>query len=88
LTPLIFQFQYQLIAQQIRERISRGDLAPGARLDSERALCRQFDVQRNTIRQALELLEKERHISIEGRRGSFVLHPAAITGGTLLVLSD
>jgi len=85
-TRIIYQFQYQLIAQEIKDIILKGDLMPGSRLDSERDLCRQFQVQRNTIRRALELLEVEGHISIRGRRGSFVLPPAqTLDKRTLLV---
>jgi GntR family transcriptional regulator, arabinose operon transcriptional repressor len=81
-----FEYQYQQIAKEIKEQIARGDLAPGSRLSSERVLGSQFQVQRNTIRQALTLLEQEGRISTEQRRGSFVLPlPEADIGGTFVV---
>lgn len=65
-------FQYQEIARELREQIVRGDFGANGRLPSERALVTRFQVQRNTIRQALSLLEQEGHIATEGKRGSFI----------------
>ena len=81
-----FQYQYQQIAREIKEQIARGELKPGMRLSSERILGNQFQVQRNTIRQALALLEDEGRISTEKRRGSFILPlPKNEVGGTFIV---
>jgi GntR family transcriptional regulator of arabinose operon len=66
------QFQYQEIARELRQRINRGVFRVDERLPSERALSQSFGVQRNTIRQALSLLEDEGRIITEGKRGSFV----------------
>lgn len=65
-------FQYQEIARDLREEILRGEFRDEGRLPSERKLVERFQVQRNTIRQALALLEQEGHIATEGKRGSFV----------------
>lgn len=64
--------QYQEIARQLRQQILHGEFAKGGRLPSERALGRQFQVQRNTVRQALSLLESEGHIWTDAKRGSFI----------------
>ena len=45
------------IIEQIRERLKNGELKPGDRLPSERFLAEQFDVSRNTVREALRMLE-------------------------------
>ncbi|MGW1025687.1 FadR/GntR family transcriptional regulator [Streptomyces sp. NPDC002577] len=45
------------IIAQIRALIQRGELSPGDRLPSERALAEQFSVSRNTVREALRMLE-------------------------------
>jgi GntR family transcriptional repressor for pyruvate dehydrogenase complex len=48
---------YQRIVEQIEDALSRGDLAPGQRLPSERELVVQFAVSRSTVREALRVLE-------------------------------
>ncbi|TDD87978.1 FadR family transcriptional regulator [Actinomadura darangshiensis] len=45
------------IIAQIRDLIQRGELKPGDRLPSERVLAEQFAVSRNTVREALRMLE-------------------------------
>lgn len=65
-------FQYEEIAKQIRQQILRGDFQGNGRLPSERVLGDQYQVQRNTIRQALALLEKDGHIWTGPKRGSFI----------------
>jgi GntR family transcriptional regulator of arabinose operon len=80
-------FRYQEIAMEIRRRILRGDFREGGRLPSERALVQSFGVQRNTIRQALTLLEEEGHISIEDKRGAFVRLARPDSGRTVFLLN-
>jgi DNA-binding GntR family transcriptional regulator len=65
-------YRYQEIAATLREQIQRGDLAPGAALPSEAELRRRFTASRNTVRQALAVLEQERLIVAEHGRGRFV----------------
>jgi len=80
------KFQYQQIAQEIADQILRGEFSVGERLPSERLLSEQFNVQRNTVRQALDLLEENGHIVTRGRHGSYVLPPLSVqTGKTFLV---
>ncbi|GLZ08150.1 GntR family transcriptional regulator [Actinomadura sp. NBRC 104412] len=45
------------IIGQVRALIENGGLRPGDRLPSERALAEQFAVSRNTVREALRMLE-------------------------------
>ncbi|MGW1025674.1 FadR/GntR family transcriptional regulator [Streptomyces sp. NPDC002577] len=45
------------IITQIRALIQQGKLNPGDRLPAERALAEQFSVSRNTVREALRMLE-------------------------------
>jgi len=79
------QFQYRLIAQEIKGQILRGEIRSGERLQSERNLGLRFQVQRNTIRQALAVLESEGQIVTSGRSGSYVLPPSPTTGGILQI---
>lgn len=51
------------------------DLAPGQQFPTEQALCAEFGVSRETIREALRVLEEDGLISRHPGRGSFVLHP-------------
>jgi GntR family transcriptional regulator, transcriptional repressor for pyruvate dehydrogenase complex len=55
------------VAEVLRTRIARGELADGERLPVEAVLMEEFDVARATVREALRLLEVEGLISI--RRG-------------------
>ncbi|CAN5668986.1 hypothetical protein BH11ARM2_BH11ARM2_00640 [soil metagenome] len=80
------RYQYQEIAKELKRGIQRGDFHESGRLPSERTLGERFGVQRNTVRQALALLEKEGQIVIEGKRGSFVrLEPVATARKTFMV---
>ncbi|MGP3914258.1 GntR family transcriptional regulator [Nonomuraea sp. 10N515B] len=65
-------YRYEEIAARLREQIERGDLTPGAALPSEAELRRQFAVSRNTVRQALSVLEREGLVVAEHGRGRFV----------------
>jgi GntR family transcriptional regulator, transcriptional repressor for pyruvate dehydrogenase complex len=67
------------IVDQIRDAISSGGLAPGARLPSERELGATFGVSRTTLREALRALEAQGVIEIRtgSRGGAFVAEPSA-----------
>jgi len=65
-------YRYQEIVATLREQIQSGDLAPGAVLPSEAELRRRFATSRNTVRQALAVLEHEGLIVAEHGRGRFV----------------
>ncbi|MBY7664663.1 GntR family transcriptional regulator [Staphylococcus agnetis] len=64
---------YFKVYESIREGIESGTYAEGDKLPSERKLCKDFEVSRITVREALELLEKEQFIKREHGKGSFVL---------------
>src|SRR6266699_6097534 len=68
--------RYHRIAEALRERISNGELAPGARLDNQRQLALSFGVTLMTLRQALELLEREHLIVRRHGLGTFVAAPS------------
>jgi DNA-binding GntR family transcriptional regulator len=59
------------VAADLRARILRGDLPPGARL-REAALAAEFDVARHTLRAALRALAAEHLVAIEPHRGAHV----------------
>jgi GntR family transcriptional regulator len=60
------------IADELRQAISAGQLAPGAKLPSERELAEQYGTARNTVRQAIRLLSESGLVFAEHGRGVFV----------------
>ncbi|MEU9420908.1 GntR family transcriptional regulator [Streptomyces sp. NPDC048272] len=67
--------KYQRIAEALRQELDRTAHTPGARLPSERSLAARYQVNRQTIRAALQHLRAEGLI-VTGRRGT---RPAAAT---------
>jgi GntR family transcriptional regulator len=68
--------RYHAIAEALRDRIGRGELEPGAPLDNQRKLARTFGVTLMTLRQALEVLERENLIVRRHGLGTFVAAPS------------
>jgi DNA-binding GntR family transcriptional regulator len=66
---------YQQIADDLRAQIASGELPPGERLKSNRALSEQYGVAAETIRQALDVLRQEGLIASQSTRGTYVLRP-------------
>jgi GntR family transcriptional regulator len=69
--------KYAQIINQIEQEIADGELAPGDRLPSERALAEAHAVSRMTVRQALQSLESRGLLrrAIGRNGGSFVARP-------------
>ncbi|WP_333737884.1 GntR family transcriptional regulator [Streptomyces sp. IBSBF 2806] len=65
---------YWRIAQRLLGELREGTLAPGERLPSERKLAAHFDVSRETVRQALEVLRRDGLVETD-RRGSHAALP-------------
>ena len=59
--------QYRRLADNLRRQIASGELAPGARLPSERELAEASAVSRTTVVSAYNLLRADS--LIETRRG-------------------
>lgn len=68
--------RYHQIAQALRDRIRAGRAAPGERLDNQRSLARDFGVTLMTLRQALEVLERDGLITRRHGLGTFVASPS------------
>ncbi len=68
--------RYHQIAQTLRERIVAEGQGPGQRLDTQRHLAREFGVTLMTLRQALDLLERDGLIARRHGLGTFVARPA------------
>ena len=54
---------YQIVAESLIAAIQRGDYPVGSELPSEAELCAQFNVSRNTVREAVRLIEQTRMVS-------------------------
>lgn len=63
------------LAEAIRDKLISGDLKPGQRL-SEAVLTVDFEVSRNSLREAFRLLTKEGLLHHEPNRGVFVATPS------------
>jgi GntR family transcriptional regulator len=68
--------RYHQIAQTLRERIVSGGHGPGKRLDNQRSLAREFGVTLMTLRQALDLLERDGLIARRHGLGTFIARPS------------
>jgi DNA-binding FadR family transcriptional regulator len=72
---------YQLLADELRDQITSGQLQPGERLPTEPELCARTGVSRSTVREALRLLSSQ-HLIVTTRGvsgGSYVAKPDAAT---------
>ncbi|MDR3689740.1 MAG: GntR family transcriptional regulator [Fimbriimonas sp.] len=81
------RFQYQAIAKELRDRILRGDVPAGGRLEPERELSGRYGVHRHTVRQALATLEQEGLISTELRKGTVVLPLGRRLDGSIFLVN-
>jgi DNA-binding FadR family transcriptional regulator len=68
---------YIRLADDLREQIVSGELAPGDQLPAEAEMQRRYEVSRSTIREALRVLSSQNLLlttrGVTG--GSFVVHP-------------
>lgn len=68
---------YQAIVDHLRREIALGRLAPGDKLPAERRLAEQLGVARETLRQALRVLEGAGELSIQrGASGGAFVRPS------------
>jgi DNA-binding FadR family transcriptional regulator len=68
--PVHSQTAFEETLERLGTAIKLGLLEPGARLPAERELCRQLEISRSTLRQALTALVQSGHLrAVRGRRG-------------------
>ena len=63
---------YEAIVDQLTSLILEGVIVPGEKLPSERELCEQFGVGRNSVREATRSLESARLVETRQGEGTFV----------------
>ena len=68
---------YLQIADKLAQQIASGALKPGDRLSAERDLATQYDVSRQTVREALIALEVSGLVEIKPGSGVYVLRTTA-----------
>lgn len=73
--PPAAQALSERVAETLRQRITRGEFAPGERL-SEQALAEQLGISRNTLREVFRLLSKDGLVQHTPNRGVFVVVPS------------
>lgn len=64
--------RWEEIAAQLRDDILQGRYAPAERLPNETELAERFQVNRHTLRQAMQALAREGHVHVRQGRGTFV----------------
>ena len=65
--------KYLNIYNELMNLIEKGEISPGEKLPSENELMDIYNVSRDTVRKALELLENNGYIHKIKGKGSFVL---------------
>lgn len=71
--------KHQLIHHELKARITRGDLAPGAPLPTQHELMVTYGVAQGTVRQALDRLAADGLVVAQRGKGTFVADPALRT---------
>lgn len=64
--------KYKLLAETLRQKILENIYQPGSKLPSESELQKQFALSRQTVRNALELLEKQGFVRSRQGSGTYV----------------
>ncbi len=70
--PVQTERLYELIVEQIENRVLTGALKAGDRLPPERELAEQFAVSRTAIREAVKILHEKGLIEVRPGRGTYV----------------
>lgn len=81
--------KYQQVADWAKEQLMSGAFSLGDKFYSENYLCRQCQVSRQTVRQALEMLEQQGLIERQRGSGTYIkeLSPVKNAGYTVGVVS-
>lgn len=73
--------RYLVVIEQIKEMIKNGELESGERLPSETVFAKKLGVSRNTLREALRILEEENIIIRRHGVGTFVNKKPVFSSG-------
>jgi len=75
-TPVQSIKVFELIADQIEQRILNGELRSGDRLPTERVLAEQFQASRTAVREAMKILAQKGLVEMRPGRGTIVINGA------------
>ncbi|SMO92711.1 FadR/GntR family transcriptional regulator [Paracoccus laeviglucosivorans] len=75
----------QMVVEALAARMASGDYPPGSRLPAERQLAESLKVARNTLREALDILEVRGLIMRRAGAGSFVTEPGGWDGSAPVI---
>ena len=70
--PIHRDLLYTKIADAIMQYIKENDLKNGDKIPSERELAQEFNTSRNSVREALRVLEKDQIIEVKMGKGAFI----------------
>lgn len=62
----------EIVVEQILKKLQSGEITPGARLPSQRALAQSFGVGRSSMREALNALAVMGYLDVQQGRGTFI----------------
>lgn len=65
-------YLYVQVAEHVRQRIRAGELRSGARLPNEREFAAEYEVSVQTVRRAMDELEKSGHVEVVPSKGVFI----------------
>lgn len=80
--------KYEIIYNEIADRIGRHEIKLNSTISSEQSLCSEFDASRVTVRKALEELEKDGYIRKQQGKGSIVIRDSIKSKTVLLILPN
>jgi len=72
LSPVKSTKVYEMVMEQIKDLVKKGELKSGDRLPSERELCEKLEVSRASIREALKALQMLGLIETKHGEGNFI----------------
>ncbi len=79
--PVSRELLYIKIVDAIHSYIRANDLQPGDRLPSERDMAEVFQTSRNSLREAIRVLENRGMIEVRTGLGTFLNRSISSTGG-------
>ncbi len=67
----MIKLKYSQLMEDLKAQILSGQIQPGEKLPSENMLAKEYEVSRQTVRKALEILENMGYVYAEHGRGTF-----------------